>query len=142
LLTIPQVFGPPQKDHATSNLPQHGFARTSRWEYLGKTSSESSTLPNNSGDSSVKLDFGLSDSMIGDAKWPYHFALTYSVTLSPKDLETTLVVRNTGTSNYDFQTLFHTYLKVDVSSCIIQNPFTALQFRNFFAWLLLYRFIV
>jgi D-hexose-6-phosphate mutarotase len=88
--------------------------------------------------------------MIGDAKWPYQFALTYSVTLSPKDLETTLVVRNTGTSNYDFQTLFHTYLKVDVSSCIIQKPFTAsslyrlgiisldyrctaLQCRNYFA---------
>ena len=52
--------------------------------------------------------------MIGDASWPYQFALTYSVTLSPTDLETTLVVRNTGTSNYDFQTLFHTYLKVDV----------------------------
>lgn len=108
------VFGPPpSKDHATGNLPQHGFARTSRWEYLGKTSSESSTLPNSSGDSSVKLDFGLSDTMIGDSKWPYQFALTYSVTLSPKDLETSLVVRNTGTSNYDFQVLFHTYLKVD-----------------------------
>ena len=52
--------------------------------------------------------------MIGDTSWPYQFALTYSVTLSPKDLETTLVVRNTGTSNYDFQTLFHTYLKIDV----------------------------
>ena len=52
--------------------------------------------------------------MVDTAKWPYQFALTYSVTLSPKDLETTLVVRNTGTSNFDFQTLFHTYLKVDV----------------------------
>ena len=52
--------------------------------------------------------------MVDNANWPYQFALTYSVTLSPKDLETTLVVRNTGTSSFDFQTLFHTYLKVDV----------------------------
>lgn len=108
------MFGPPNKAHATGQLPQHGFARNSRWEYLGKTTSESSTLPNSSGDSSVKLDFGLSDTMVGNANWPYQFALTYSVTLSPKDLETTLVVRNTGTSNFDFQTLFHTYLRVDV----------------------------
>ena len=60
--------------------------------------------------------------MIGNTNWPYDFALTYSVTLSPKDLETTLVVRNTGTSNYDFQTLFHTYLKVDVRN----SPFLSL----------------
>ncbi|KAL8764312.1 MAG: hypothetical protein Q9184_000017 [Pyrenodesmia sp. 2 TL-2023] len=107
------VFGPPKADHATSQLPQHGFARNSKWEYLGKSSSESSSLPNSKGDASVKLDFGLSDSMIDTSKWNYSFNLTYSVTLSQDNLETSLVVRNTGSSNYDFQVLFHSYFAVD-----------------------------
>ncbi|KAI4120148.1 MAG: hypothetical protein LQ345_000104 [Seirophora villosa] len=107
------VFGPPKPDHPTGKLPQHGFARNSRWEYLGKSSSESSTLPNSKGDASVKLDFGLSHSMIDSSKWDYSFNLTYSVTLSQDNLGTSLVVRNTGSSNYDFQVLFHTYLAVD-----------------------------
>ncbi|KAL8948891.1 MAG: hypothetical protein Q9222_004963 [Ikaeria aurantiellina] len=107
------VFGPPDPQHATARLPQHGFARNSRWEYLGKSSSESSTLPDSKGDGSVKLDFGLSDSMLSNPGWDYHFNLTYSVTLSQDSLETSLAVRNTGSSNYEFQVLFHTYLAVD-----------------------------
>ncbi|KAL9605157.1 MAG: hypothetical protein Q9219_000091 [cf. Caloplaca sp. 3 TL-2023] len=106
------VFGPPPSDHATSRLPQHGFARISRWEYLGKSSSESSTLPNSKGDASVKLDFGLSDTMLETRHWDYSFNLTYSITLNQDNLETSLVVRNTGKSNYDFQVLFHSYLAV------------------------------
>ncbi|KAL9584315.1 MAG: hypothetical protein Q9212_002196 [Teloschistes hypoglaucus] len=107
------AFGPPKPEHPTGQLPQHGFARTSRWEYLGKTSSESSSLPNSKGDGSVKLDFGLSNSMLPDRKWDYDFNLTYSVTLSQDSLETSLAVRNTGSSSYDFQTLFHSYLAVN-----------------------------
>ncbi|KAL8729471.1 MAG: hypothetical protein Q9166_004719 [cf. Caloplaca sp. 2 TL-2023] len=107
------VFGPPSPEHATGKLLQHGFARNSRWEYLGKSSSESSSLPNSKGDASVKLDFGLSNSMLSDSKWNYDFNLTYSVTLSQDNLETSLVVRNTGSSSYDFQVLFHSYLAID-----------------------------
>lgn len=52
-------------------------------------------------------------------KWPYQFGLTYSITLSNNELETSLVVRNTGSTNYDFHVLFHTYLAVDVSEAEI-----------------------
>ena len=52
--------------------------------------------------------------MLSDSKWDYQFGLTYSVTLSSEDLETSLVVRNTGSRNYEFQVLFHTYFKVEV----------------------------
>lgn len=52
--------------------------------------------------------------MLSDSKWDYQFGLTYSVTLSSEDLETSLVVRNTGSRNYEFQVLFHSYLKVEV----------------------------
>lgn len=111
-----QIFGKPDPNiPEISQLVQHGFARSSRWEYLGKSSSESSKLPNNAGDSSVKLDFGLEDSMITDLKWKGKFSLIYSVTLSTEDLETSIVVRNTGTENFSFKFLFHSYFRVNVS---------------------------
>lgn len=111
-----QIFGKPDPNiPEISQLVQHGFARSSRWEYLGKSSSDSSKLPNNAGDSSVKLDFGLEDTMITDLKWNGKFSLIYSVTLSTDDLETSIVVRNTGSENYSFKFLFHSYFKVNVS---------------------------
>ena len=56
--------------------------------------------------------------MLGNisSEWKdYQFGITYSVTLSRDDLETSLVIRNTGDKVFDFQTLFHTYLAIDVS---------------------------
>ena len=111
-----QVFGAPPKDHATKDLPQHGFARAVRWEYLGKSSSESSAR--GAADSAVKLDFLLDSSSLPDKfkkAWPYDFGLTYNVTLSPEGLQTMLSVQNSGAS-FDFQVLMHTYLRVDVSN--------------------------
>jgi glucose-6-phosphate 1-epimerase len=109
------VFGAPPKEHATKDLPQHGFARAVRWEYLGKNSSES-TVARGAADSAVKLDFLLDSSALPDKfkkAWPYDFGLTYSVTLSPEGLQTMLSVQNNGAS-FDFQVLMHTYLHVDV----------------------------
>jgi len=113
---IPQVFGPPPSNHATSSLPQHGFARNSRWEYLGKSSSESNAH-SSTGDDSVKLDFGLgSSSLSPEARkaWPYEFGLVYSVTLGREGLQTILNVRNEGKESFEFQMLLHTYLRVKV----------------------------
>ncbi|KAK2745859.1 hypothetical protein FQN57_003472 [Myotisia sp. PD_48] len=107
------VFGPPPKDHATSSLPQHGFARNSSWEFLGKSSSESEA---GGADSSVKLDFGLSKSMLSETfqkDWPFDFGLVYSVTLSKRGLSTSLQVQNNGTQSFEFQTLLHTYFRIE-----------------------------
>ncbi|KAF3480874.1 MFS transporter [Arthroderma uncinatum] len=104
------VFGPPPKEHATSALPQHGFARNAYWEFLGKSTSESE------GDASVKLDFGLSKGMLSDKfqkDWPFDFGLVYSVTLSPRSLITSLQVQNKGTAPFEFQSLLHTYFRVE-----------------------------
>lgn len=109
------VFGPPPQNHATSSLPQHGFARNSTWEFLGKSSSES-LGKDYSGDDSVKLDFGLSRPMLSEEfqkAWPYDFGLVYSVTLTKEGLETSLQVQNKGSENFDFQVLLHTYFKID-----------------------------
>ena len=108
-----QVFGPPPKSgHPTSTLPQHGFARNQRWEFLGKSTSEDALDT-----SSVKLDFGLySSNLTPEARkaWPYDFGLVYSVTLSKDGLQTALNVRNEGKESFEFQFLLHTYLKVKV----------------------------
>ncbi|CZR66433.1 related to P.ciliare possible apospory-associated protein [Phialocephala subalpina] len=127
------VFGT-APDHApTSKLPQHGFARSSRWEFLGKSTSESSTLSSSSaGDDSVKLDFGLSPSNLSEESrkaWPFEFGLIYSVTLGRESLTTSLVVRNEGEKAWEFQTLMHTYFRIkDISQISItgleSSPYT------------------
>ncbi|KAF9885836.1 hypothetical protein FE257_012308 [Aspergillus nanangensis] len=115
------VFGPPPPSHATSSLPQHGFARNSIWEFLGK-SSESIGKDRKDG---VKLDFGLSHPMLSEEfqkAWPYEFGLVYSVTLTKDSLETSLQVQNKGSQNFDFQVLMHTYLNIeDISQIRVKN---------------------
>lgn len=118
LTRLSQVFGQAPDHAATSSLPQHGFARTSRWEYLGKSTSESSaTRGNAAGDSGVKLDFGLSPSNLDETAkkaWPQNFGLIYSVTLSRDGLETSMLVRNEGETAWEFQLLLHSYFRVKV----------------------------
>ncbi|XXH06083.1 hypothetical protein Hte_012528 [Hypoxylon texense] len=109
------VFGTAPDHAATSKLPQHGFARNSRWEFLGKSSSESA----GPSDTSVKLDFGLSSNTLEDSVkslWPYNFSIIYSVTLSPESLSTSIVITNDGAEPIDFQVLMHTYLRVNSSA--------------------------
>lgn len=122
------MFGPPPKEHATSALPQHGFARNAYWEFLGKSTSETE------GDASVKLDFGLSKGMLSDKfqkEWPFEFGLVYSVTLSPRSLITSLQVQNKGTTAFEFQSLLHTYFRVDV------YPFCSLDVYTRLIWMLI-----
>lgn len=107
------VFGSNKAHEATNKLPQHGFARISRWEFLGKSTSEGES----GADSSVMLDFGLSHDSLSEASraaWPYKFGLIFSVTLSREGLTTSMVVRNEGDEAYEFQTLMHTYLRINV----------------------------
>lgn len=133
------VFGPPPPDnHPTSSLSQHGFARNVRWEFLGRSTSESNSLlqksdegreaggdgkqsaDSNTDDVCVKLDFGLyASSLTPEVRkaWPYDFGLVYSVTLARDGLQTIMNVRNEGEESFDFQLLLHTYLRVkDIST--------------------------
>ncbi|KAK4158799.1 galactose mutarotase-like domain-containing protein [Cladorrhinum sp. PSN259] len=121
------VFGPPPPaPHPTSTLPQHGFARTSVWEFLGKSTSESTPATGEgAADLSVKLDFGLSTASLSaeaQSLWPYKFNLIYSLTLSPSTLTTSLVVTNDDDKPFDSQVLLHTYLRVnDITSVSISG---------------------
>ncbi|KAF4553042.1 Glucose-6-phosphate 1-epimerase-like protein [Elsinoe fawcettii] len=115
-------FGPAPANHATSALPQHGFARISTWDYLGKSSSESAPV-SKGGDSAVRLDFGLSPNNLSEEMkkaWPHEFNLVYSVTLGKEGLQTVLEVRNPGTEKWEFQFLTHTYFRVpDISKVTV-----------------------
>ncbi|KXX83227.1 Glucose-6-phosphate 1-epimerase [Madurella mycetomatis] len=113
------VFGAPPSaaEHPqTSRLPQHGFARTSRWEFLGKSTSES-LVGKAAADGAVKLDFGLSSGSEGlDERarqfWPFKFNLIYSVLLSRESLTTSIVATNDDGATWDCHVLMHTYLRV------------------------------
>ncbi|KAL2165377.1 hypothetical protein VTH06DRAFT_675 [Thermothelomyces fergusii] len=110
------VFGT-APDHAqTKELPQHGFARTSRWEFLGKSTSES-VAGKAASEPTVKLDFGLSSAAPGldpkaAAHWPFKFNLIYSVTLGRRSLTTSIVAANDDSAPFECQVLMHTYLRV------------------------------
>lgn len=111
------MFGKPADHAATAALPQHGFARTSRWEFLGKSTTESNDKEGG-GDNGVKLDFGLGPENLdaeARAAWKGDFGLIYSVTLTKGGLRTSILVRNEGESAWEFQVLMHTYLRVKVS---------------------------
>lgn len=113
-----KVEGEEGKAKGVDTLPQHGFARNCRWEFLGKSTSESGSVKGQEGgDSSVKLDFGLSASNLPEETkklWGGEFGLIYSVTLGREGLGTSMVVRNEGTTAWEFQILMHTYLKIQV----------------------------
>ncbi|KAK4042231.1 galactose mutarotase-like domain-containing protein [Parachaetomium inaequale] len=110
------VFGTAPDHPQTKSLPQHGFARTSRWEFLGKSTSES-MVGRAANELTVKLDFGLSSAAPGldptaAASWPFKFNLIYSVTLNRESLTTSIVATNDGAAPFDCQVLMHTYLRV------------------------------
>jgi glucose-6-phosphate 1-epimerase len=114
-----QVFGTAPTHPQTKDLPQHGFARTSRWEFLGKSTSES-IAGKAASEPTVKLDFGLSSGSEGldhkaHAHWPFRFNLIYSVTLNPESLTTSIVATNDGAEPFECQVLMHTYLRVNVT---------------------------
>ncbi|TQS35819.1 hypothetical protein Golomagni_03748 [Golovinomyces magnicellulatus] len=121
------VFGKDDTHDPTSKLPQHGFARISDWEYLGKTTSESGE------DESVMLSFGLSPNNLSEEIrkcWPYSFVLIYSITFSQDKLTTNLLIRNDGKTTWDFKALMHTYFRVQDISDVTLTGLESLSYMD------------
>ncbi|OZJ02313.1 hypothetical protein BZG36_04450 [Bifiguratus adelaidae] len=97
-------------------LPQHGFARISKWEWLGVLTDSKDE---------VTVRFGLKDTQLTQAQraaWPYSFRLTYTVTLTANALATALTVKNEGEDTFEINALFHTYYAVKhISEVKISN---------------------
>lgn len=115
---IPVVFpnfGSPPKNHQTSELPSHGFARNSTWTFAG------SELDDHG--SGVMLTFTLNSTQLSASyqqDWPYSAGLTYTVNLTQDNLAVHFSVENTDTTDIDFQFLLHTYLSVPVSQVVLR----------------------
>lgn len=116
------VFGKPTDHEATSKLPQHGFARTSTWQFLGKTNE----VPGEK----ISVQFGLGPEDISDeakSQWGFDFTLVYTVTLTLDSLTTSLNVENTDSRPWDFNVLFHTYFKIPEIDDVAVTGLTAVR---------------
>lgn len=115
---IPVVFpnfGSPPKNHQTSELPSHGFARNSTWSFAGSEQEDDG--------SGVMLTFTLNSTQLSatyQQDWPYSAELTYTVNLTQDNLAVHFSVENTDTTDIDFQFLLHTYLSVPVSEAVLR----------------------
>eukprot|EP00092_Neocalanus_flemingeri_P105676 GFUD01135479.1.p1 GENE.GFUD01135479.1~~GFUD01135479.1.p1 ORF type:complete len:275 (+),score=88.65 GFUD01135479.1:41-865(+) len=86
-----------------SEGPQHGFARTSRWEVT-------STKDMNDQD-----DMAVTLSLAETTAWDQKFELNYTVTLKQSSLELCLNTKNNNLESkapFEFTTALHTYFKV------------------------------
>lgn len=81
-------------------LPQHGFARNSRWEVAA------------AGDGNAELR--LADTDATRAVWPHTFSLAYRIAFDGEHLSTSLSVANpkSAAEPFAFEALLHTYLYV------------------------------
>jgi len=92
-------------------LPQHGFARTMRWEMLPR-------------DTMTLVAMRLTDGPRTRALWPHAFEAEYTVTLDDRSLAMQLVVTNRGEQRLSFTAALHTYLRVGE---VAQVELTGLQ---------------
>lgn len=98
---VPLVF--PQFGQPDQAMPQHGVARTAMWsvkEILDSTEGARAVLT-------------LSDSEATRALWDHPFLLEYEVVLTTVSLQMTLRIQNSGETSFKFNSLLHTYFRVD-----------------------------
>jgi len=111
---IPVVFpcfgAPTHPDHA--KLSQHGFARNSVWTF-------DSTVMDNEAGVSVRLTLNPNDAI--KAVYEKPFSLAYVVTLAGHQLSTDLHVINTGNAPFEFQALFHSYIKAPAEQVLVSS---------------------
>ncbi|KAI9278227.1 galactose mutarotase-like domain-containing protein [Phascolomyces articulosus] len=117
---IPLVF-PIFGTKENIQLPQHGFARNTYWEYVG--------LITDNDETSVR--FTLKDTQL-DSKlrngWPHSFRLTYTVTLGEKSISTVLGLKNEDEDTFEFNTLLHTYFYAPNIADVTVNGLKSLHF--------------
>lgn len=106
---IPLVF--PQFGQPDKAMPQHGFLRTNLWNVQDQYDDEESagvtfTLPLNEAVNSRGGKWSKDETK-------YDCVVSFSVKVTSSSLITTLTIDNTGDIPFDFQTLQHTYLKVE-----------------------------
>ncbi|KAJ2772417.1 hypothetical protein IWQ57_001774, partial [Coemansia nantahalensis] len=94
-LVFPQ-FGP-------GELPQHGFARTRKWELVSTEARGISAVAN------LELR---DDETTRASAWPYAFSLRYTITLTATTLSAIMKIENFDDREFSFTALQHTYFGV------------------------------
>lgn len=115
---IPLVFPQFGKkvEGKTKNLPQHGFARNSNWEFLGQVKENPPTVQFGLGTELVDLEVLKLWEVEAD------FSLILTIELGKESLKTEIEVLNLGSETFEFNWLFHTYLKVDdIEDTLVSN---------------------
>lgn len=103
---IPLVF-PHFGKRADSQLPQHGFARTAKWNCIGTSSDD---------EQGISVKFELLSSQVDQSLkslWPHECRLEYTVKINATELTTGLEVKNIGNNSFVFTPLLHTYFRVE-----------------------------
>ena len=104
-------FGP-------GEIQQHGFARNVNWTVKSST------------DTTVELEMLPDD--YTKAMWDKEFACTFSVSLGDNQLNTKMLVKNTGSEgSFDFQAALHSYFTVSsLENLEITGSFEGKEFLN------------
>jgi len=127
------IFGPPSRPE-DSKLAQHGFARSSIWQWEEQhttTPHEGSVRPGivMDNEAGVSISLVLEPIEAISKLWPYNFKLAYVVTLAAHQLSTDLHVLNQSGQHIDFQALLHTYYAVNAATTKV-TPLTGLTYLN------------
>ena len=114
---IPLVF--PQFGQPDTTMPQHGFLRTNFWKV------DESSVFDDEDEAGITYSLDLKDVKNSrGGKWDedteYDCKCIYTVKISASKMTTSLEITNLGDKPFEFQTLQHTYLRVDAKSA--QDP--------------------
>ena len=91
------------KHPANSELPQHGFARTSLWELLETREIDEHT---------TKVRLQLLPSVVSLQLWPYKFELLMAITIG-RSLTLALTTRNFDVHPFEITAALHSYIAVE-----------------------------
>uniref|UniRef100_A0A0A9W6P5 glucose-6-phosphate 1-epimerase n=2 Tax=Lygus hesperus TaxID=30085 RepID=A0A0A9W6P5_LYGHE len=111
---VPIVF--PKFADWGPDRPFHGFARISRWDLVKAQDG--------------KAVFELKDSEVTRGYWNHSFHLEYSVTLEPKQLRSALRIINSSPTKFDFEVLYHTFIRVQDVRNISLSGLQGLKYKD------------
>ena len=107
-------------------LPQHGFARNSRWTVADDSRAEQGELRLGL----TERDLSTTRPEAERAAWPHAFAVDLLVQVSGDALAVTLAVTNTGTAPFTYTAALHPYFAVRDAFATSVHGLAGLTFRD------------
>lgn len=92
-------------------MQQHGFARNMDWSVAESQSEDGNPI--------VTLE--LKDGPYSRSMWDFSFQALYKIILREKSLSTELIITNTDTKPFSFNTALHTYFRASVTAASVKG---------------------